>query len=377
VILIAGGDLTKFVKSKATNRYFSAQTKKQIDIGLQIAEFSKEELANNPNAYEVLRSLIDQSLERDDGWKEFYNEEMDQIEEDGQRSSLYDALRLEYQAESAFVIGRIDKACEVMQRLCDKFNESPSEKAWYTQQLARYQYSSSKIESNRTQNSAFSLNTQLLKPRTGAVYKRISYINESRLSRLKQWLAQFKSFEEVQLAVTSLTDNLAFGVSSEKFERAFKELGDALGFVTQRPDKDIKKGPDVLWCINNNSYLMIECKNEVDERRDEITKGEAGQMNNHCGWFDDNYGDADCKRILVIPTSFLSYHADFTHDVKIMRNNSLKRLRDAFKAFISELKAYEVTNISDSKLQELIAYHGLSEHHLQINYCEDYRRAKK
>lgn len=377
VILIAGGDLTKFLKSKATNRYFSAQTKKQIDIGLQIADFSKEELANNPNAYDVLDNLIAQSLERDDGWKEFYNEEMDEIEEIGQRSSLYDALQLEYQAESAFVIGRSDRACEIMQKLCDKFNDAPSEKAWYTQQLARYQYKHSKIDSNRTQNAAFSLNTQLLKPRTGAVYKKINYINESRLSRLKAWLAQFKNFEEVQLAVTSMTDNLAFGVSSEKFERAFKELGDALGFVTQRPDKDIKKGPDGLWCINNNRYLLIECKNEVDEKRDEISKHEAGQMSSHCGWFEENYGDAECTRILVIPTSHLSYYANFTHDVKIMRNNSLRRLRDAYKAFISELKAYEISNISDAKLQELITYHGLSEQHLQSNYCEDYKRAKR
>lgn len=376
-ILIAGGDLTKFVKSKATNRYFSAQTKKQIDIGLQIADFSKEELANNPNAHDVLKNLITQSLSRDDGWKEFYNEEMDEIEEAGQRSSLYDALQLEYQAESAFVIGRVDRACEIMQRLCDKFNDMPSEKAWYTQQLARYQYKHSKVDSNRTQGSAFSLNTQLLKPRTGAIYKKISYINESRLSRLKGWLAQFKNFEEIQLAVTSLTDNLAFGVSSEKFERAFKELGDALGFVTQRPDKDIKKGPDVLWCLNNTSYLMIECKNEVDERRDEISKYEAGQMNSHCGWFEENYANADCTRILVIPTSDLSYHANFTHDVKVMRNNSLRRLREAYKAFISELKSYELNNVSDAKLQELIAYHGLSEQHLQSNYCEDYRRARK
>lgn len=376
VILITGGDITKFTKSKTTNKYFSPQTKKQIEIGLQIAEFSKEELANDPNAYNVLNKLINQSLNRDEGWKEFYIEEMEQIDEINQQSALHEALQLEYQAESAFAIGRVDRACETMQKLCDKFNDSPTEKGWYTQQLARYQYKTSKTDSNKTQNAAFSLNTQLLKPRTGATYKKISYINESRLGRIKTWLSHFRNFEELQLAVTSLTENLAFGVSSDKFERAFKELGDALGFITQRPDKDIKKGPDVLWCTNNNSYIMIECKNEVEESRDEISKHEAGQMNSHCGWFEEIYGTAECSRILVIPTNYLSYHANFTHEVKIMRNTPLRRLRENFKAFTSEFKKYELSNVSDDKLHELINYHGLTEQHLKNQYCEDHRRAK-
>ena len=44
VILLIGADLVKFVKSVRTNKYFSEQTKKQIEIGLQIAEMAKEEL---------------------------------------------------------------------------------------------------------------------------------------------------------------------------------------------------------------------------------------------------------------------------------------------------------------------------------------------
>lgn len=376
VIIITGGDVTKFVKSKVTNKYFSPQTQKQIEIGLQIAEFSKEELENNPDPYSVLVSLIEQSLRRDEGWKEFYIEEMQKIDENSQQPALHEVLQLEYQAESAFAVGRVDAACEIMQRLCDKFNHLPAEKGWYVQQLARYQYKGSKTDSDRTQHAAFALNTQLMKPRTGAKYKKINYINEGRLSRIRNWLSAFNSFEELQLAVTSLTENLSFGVSSEKFERAFKELGDALGFVTQRPDKDIKKGPDVLWCVNQNSYFLIECKSEVDEGRAEISKYEAGQMNSHCGWFEENYGEAECLRLLVIPTHYLSYEANFTHDVKIVRKSSLRRLKEAFRSFIYELKSYEILNITDEKLHQLIEYHGLAEQSLKHSYHEALKKSK-
>ena len=77
---------------------------------------------------------------------------------------------------------------------------------------------------------------------------------------------------------------------SEKFESALKDIGESIGFLSQRPDKEIKKGPDNLWCGVENQYFLLECKNEVEDTRSEINKHEAGQMNSHAGWFEDIYG---------------------------------------------------------------------------------------
>lgn len=375
VILIVGGDITKFVKSKTSNRYFSPQTRKQIDIGLQIAEFAKEDLKAESNPYKVLLNLMKQSLERNDDWKEYYIESMNEIISTEEQPNLYETLKMEFDAELNFASGRYDKACEIMQRLSDTFNSDPSEKGWYTQQLARYRYKISKSDSNSTQISAFTLNTQLLKPKTGISYKKINYIDQNRIERIKTWISQHKSLEELQLATNGLVDNLIFGVASEKFELAFKELGEALGFTSQRPDKEIKKGPDILWCINNNEYILIECKNEVEDTRVEISKHEAGQMNSHCGWFEENYGNANCKRILVIPTKKLSYHANFTHSVQIMRKGTLKRLRENFKSFTMELYKYDLRSISDTKIQDLIDQHRLDERSLKETYTEEYTKS--
>lgn len=41
-----------------------------------------------------------------------------------------------------------------------------------------------------------------------------------------------------------------------------------------------------------DSTSSLSAKIEVDENRSEINKIEAGQMNNHCGWFADEYGNA-------------------------------------------------------------------------------------
>jgi hypothetical protein len=122
---------------------------------------------------------------------------------------------------------------------------------------------------------------------------------------------------------------------------------------------------------------MFECKSEVDIKREEINKHEAGQMNTHCGWFESQYGKIDAKRILIIPTKKLSYHANFTHEVEIMRRGKLKDLRHNVKAFFKEFSIYEISSISDTKIQEAINTHKLDIDSLKTLYSEGYYHQNK
>ena len=145
-----------------------------------------------------------------------------------------------------------------------------------------------------------------------------------------------------------------------------------LGFISQRPDKEIRKGPDNLWCGIDNQYFLFECKNEVDEDRSEINKYEAGQMNSHCGWFEEEYGkEAVVSRFLIAPTKDLSYAANFTHTVRIIRKGKLKALKTNIKKFINEVAPYKLSDISDEKLLHFIKLHKLDLDDIQ-NYSENY-----
>lgn len=81
IIVLVGGNLIKFAKSPLTSKYFSRQTRKQIEIGIQVASFANED-SENEKPYKVLVDLMNQALARDEGWKEYYTEEMDSIEEE-------------------------------------------------------------------------------------------------------------------------------------------------------------------------------------------------------------------------------------------------------------------------------------------------------
>lgn len=377
VIILMGGDLVKFIKSSKSKKYFSDQTLKQIEIGLEIAESAKDDLKSEKEPLKVLLSLVNQSIHRDNDWKDFYRERMDEIKLKYKSSDLLDLLILEEEAERANYKGEYLTAIQKVQNIIDQFIIEDSEKGWYLQELARYNYQISKVDSISTQKSAFKNNYQLMHPKDGITYKKLAYINENRINRIVNFISQHNSYEELMLSIDNLLDSLAFGIPAEKFESALQELGLSLGFLSQRPDKEYKKGPDNLWCGIEDKYIFFECKSEVSDTRSEINKYEAGQMNSHCGWFDDVYGDKNVVRLMVIPTKNLTYQSNFTHEVKIIRKGKLKKLRDNVRDFYKEFSKYNIHDLSNEKIQEFIDNHELSIEHLMSDYSEDYFHNKK
>lgn len=372
LILIIGADLIKFIKSSRTNKYFSPQTKKQIEIGMEIAQMASDEVTDDKEPFKVVKSLMKQSLQRDEGWKEFYKEEMNKIQPSITSSKIYDVLTLERKAAVLNYSGDYEKASDLIQKIIDNHCIDDSEKGWYLQIMARYKFLQSKADSNVLQKSAFLKNNELLKPSEGITYKKLEYVNENRTKRIAVWIRSHKDFEELMLSVEGVLSDLEFGTSAEKFETAIKELGLMLGFLSERPDKEFKKGPDNLWCGVGNQYFIFECKSEVNPERQEVNKHEIGQMNTHCGWFKNQYNDAPVKRILIIPTKTVSYHADFTHSVEIMRRGTLRNLRNNVRGFFREFNKYEIGSVSDEKIQEFINTHKLDIASLLNKYSEKY-----
>lgn len=376
IIIIIGADLVKFIKSSRTSKYFSAQTRKQIEIGFDIAQMAIEDISNNTKPIDALKGLMLQSLQRDEGWKEFYLEEMNKVIDSQENINIYEMLVLERDAYLAGFIGDYERAASKIQKIVDDFCFDDSERGWYLQIMARYKYFTSKVESNNLQKSAFLKNHELLKPKEGITYKKINFINEDRIVRIKNYLSDFESYQDLMISVDGVLSDLEFGTDSDKFEAAFRELGLMLGFLSERPDKEFKTGPDNLWCGVGNKYFIFECKSEVDGGRQEINKSEASQMNSHCGWFQDIYGDAVVKRILIIPTKNLAFNANFTHDVEILRKGKLRFLRTNVKSFFKEFSNYDLQSLTDLKINSFLDSHKLDLNSLWTEYSETYYKKK-
>lgn len=370
VILLNSPELINTVRNQKFKRFFSSQTKRQIEIGFEVTKFAGED-AETDNAMTVLFEVIKQCLARDEGWKSYYTERMSDMDDNLIDRNLLETLELEKKAEDAYILGDYQKGVIYFQEIIDKHIESDNktERGWYLQEMARITHPFNKSEANNLQVAAHRNNKFLMKPRDGMVFQKLS-INQSQLEKVKNWITQFNSFEELKARIDEILNNIAFGVKHDKFERALCEIGKLLGFESEQPDKEWKTGPDVLWNIRDNEYILFECKNEVKEERAEIHKEETGQMNNSCAWFKNNYGGSQVKNIIIIPTKTIAREAGFVEDVEVMRKSGLHKLTKSIRSFFNEFKDYNLKDITNTQINSSLKSNKLMIDDILVDYTD-------
>ncbi|MEG9433864.1 DEAD/DEAH box helicase family protein [Terriglobus sp. ADX1] len=372
VVVLIGASLIRAMRTGQSKLNFSEMTHKQIEIGIAIADLARDEIAEGVDPLSALDSLVKQCLTRDEGWKSFYSQEMESVAVNPTQPALLDMFAAELTAEHAYRDGEPERAIEELQKLIDKFipADSKDDRGWYVQDMARYKHAVSATEANLLQIKAHKMNHSLMRPQSGMVIEQLK-VHQKRVEEVRSWLKSFESNEAMMLAAEEITTKLSFGTQADKFEDGVHQLGIALGFSSQRPDKDWRSGPDNLWALRDGHYLLIECKSEVDLGREAIYKTETGQMNNACAWFKQNYPAAVAKKVMIIPSKQLGEGAGFTESVQIMRRPNLKRLTTSFKAFCSEFKQLDLHSLSDSKIQQILEQHRLAIDNILNDYYEE------
>lgn len=369
VIVMLGPELVRIIRDKKSRIYLSNQTATQLDIGLEIADMARQEIADGQDPRSALVGLIRQCLRREDDWKRFYAESMTDVKISKADASALVAYRVELEAEQRFRSDDHPGAIKVLQSGIDSKKLDASDKPWYLQQIARYQYRSQRTVSQKTQMTAFVGNRLLLKPETAQSVTKLTVISSGRMDRIIEWAHQFDSYSELDIAVSDILSRLAFGVIADRFEGALKELGEALGFGSERPDKEWKEGPDNLWALDSVNYILWECKDEVSLDRAEINKRETEQMNRSCAWFEKHYAGFSAHNIIIHPSRNVAKAAAFTHKVDAMRDADLKRLVLNVRQFFKGFEALNLNDLSATYLHESAEAFGLSVSNLLSRYA--------
>jgi replicative superfamily II helicase len=374
VIVLSGSDLVRIVRTKEGRAHFSPQTSKQIEIGLEIAGYAREEILaseGTKKATDELMGLVWQSLRRDEGWKNYYIERMSELTTVPAPARLADVFATEDRAERLYESGDVDGSVAALQALLDKQQiRDAADRGWYLQEMARYRYPTAKAEAITLQTAAYKLNRYLLKPTRGISVSRLEPIAQRRAERILAWVRQYPDHGALMAVIDEIVGALRFGTRAETFERALHELGGALGFACERPDKEWKAGPDNLWALRDSEYLLVECKSEVEVTRVEISKHETGQMNNASAWFAREYPGAKVTRVLVIPARKLGNAAGFTDEVWLLRDQKMRMLTRNVRRFFAEFGGLDLRDVSEAKVQTLLAQHHLQTEDLQGYYYE-------
>ena len=111
-IILTGADLIRRIRPRDARKHLSSQTRKQIEIGIEIAEMAQEEIEKGALPSAALSNLINQCLRRDPGWKAYYTKEMDTVVPDTPDANILEIFQMELQAEKKFQGGDVEDAVQ-------------------------------------------------------------------------------------------------------------------------------------------------------------------------------------------------------------------------------------------------------------------------
>jgi hypothetical protein len=341
VIFLMGNSLVENLYQQDAKMMFTEATRKQLELSQNLAN----QILNAD--LKAINDIVNLGLERDERWIETsrsilvgvkYNN-VNQFEEKviKEREAFNNAQYRDYR-----------KAASLMQELVNASNDNKL-KGYLKFKLAKYENFYDSVSAQQTIKSAKRLNSQLIHPIEGIEYEKVQFNNIPQANNVNEFLlSNYKSTNECIISFNAIIDKLIFAPnSSNLFEQALKELGEHLGYASQRPEIVYKKGPDNLWGGPTNHFFVIECKNEATT--DKISKGYCNQLNGSINWFSNKYPDnVNFTPILIHPSNIFENAASPSPNIRIVNNEKLDLLRRNLRDMATQIAAanYETNTIA-------------------------------
>ncbi|WP_088051963.1 DEAD/DEAH box helicase family protein [Virgibacillus dakarensis] len=330
VVFLMGSSLVQSLYSNEAKKMFTEATQMQLKLSKSLDKQLKGASIND------IDNAISSCLSRNPDWVKLnkatllklkYNPK-NSFDQDiiKQRKAFNDAKNRDYNSA-------MDKIQEIINSTTNN-----NKKGFLKYKFAKYQNFVSHVSAQQTLMSAKKINSQLLHPVNGIVYKKMQFDNIPQVNKLCQFnIDNYKDTNEYLLSFNALIDKLHFeDFSSNVFEQAIKDLGKHLGFNSQRPENDFRKGPDNLWASINNNCFVIECKNEATART--ICKDYCNQLNGSIVWFEKTYPAVNTfTPVMIHPNTKFEYAATPDPRIRIINKEKLELLRGRLREFASQV----------------------------------------
>ena len=324
VVILESKQLSSWLGKSDHLNMLTGPTTAQILIGTEISE------AINNDA--DLLQTIEKSYARDGDWTTYHAESLsEQISGNTlPQTTNITIASIERDMFKLWRDGYYEKAIKKIDKIK---NSSNSEKdsitidsqmyGWLQQFAAKIAYDWGRYElSQRYQQDAFACNRNLLKPLGDIIFQPLpqpTAQSEAIVKNIKRYRLR-KSFINYFDTATEWLNSLA---SANQFEESLKNLGQLLGFVSERYDRE-GGGPDVLWLLPDNTAFVIEAKSRKNGKNI-FNKEEHGQLLVAEAWLKMYYPQYTCIRVSVYPSNKATKNA-FAQDSYALTFDKLELL---------------------------------------------------
>lgn len=296
-VILVGTDIAAFIGKKSVRDLLEGRTQVQVELGKELAK-----MAPGQALADVITGMVKGLMSRDPAWK------------DAHRARVADAPRTTRQGTGLTVQERVAVALREAYRLAKSRNFQaaipilreasndpqlhPKQKAEVLYRAASYLHQFDAAAASGLYRTVFEVNSDFPRPEQ-AIDKKFARATAQAVA-VCQYFGQFVSANAAIAALDEIKAKLSFANPAAVLEQGLFELGTPLGASASRPEKETKRGPDVLWLFDEVGFC-IEAKNE---KRAPISKTDAGQLVLSHQWCSD-HTDLDVGKI----------HATFATDV--------------------------------------------------------------
>lgn len=349
VVLLVGAKLTARVKSPDGAAFLTPATQAQLELSRKMAK----QLTNVD--IKGLKEVIHQCLDRDPNWVKVSKKAL--LKATAQTSLTIDpksiGVRAAFDGSRA---GDHKAAVEVLRKAINAADDD--EKAWLLQKAASIEHNINPAEAQKMLLTAYRKNPNVLRPLEGVAYQKLSPHAGAQAAAVQSFhKGRFLESADRLLYANQLIDDLVFQeVPADRFEGAIDSVAEFIGVKGQRPEKLFGEGPDNLYALQDGSFLVIECKNNVTSDNG-ISKTDAGQLGQALTWFSAKYPAATGTPVMIHPHRNLGPGATAIAGMRVITEEELKKLRKSLDGFAKALSDPDTLN-DIKKIKGLIDSYG-------------------
>jgi hypothetical protein len=369
-VLLMGNDLLQFLGNRFNLQYFTSVTRKQLEMGLTLLDEEDKD-----NSLKTIADTIDFCLSQNLDWRTFHSQGISKVEVEVLNDEKIKNINIadyEKEAIDLFRSRNHSNAKDIiLGKIIDGTDITNKQKGWYFQFAAQLLYLENKVLANDLQIRASVLASHMFKTKLGNNYTKIS-VNEEQSSNIKKFLSQFDKSQDFKIYLEELLNDLKYSpdINSTKFENALANCGRMIGFNAQEPEFEYGNGPDVLWGMTDNHFLVLEAKSMAIHS--EITRDNIGQLLQSGEWFKKQYGDATKHTLVTLQSpNIKGYNVNPSENTKVIDTDALEKIRKNLSQFVNAIVGIGINAITPLEISRLLAAHNFTSSSFRSNYLND------
>ncbi|WP_046746178.1 DEAD/DEAH box helicase [Kordia zhangzhouensis] len=374
-VYLMGKDLLQFVGNKSNLQYFTPVTRRQLKLGLSLLDGESK-----TNSLETIKQTANLCLIQDMSWREYHSGILSEVEVDKNDSRIVKNLEIAYVESLAMQKYRrrdYEGASNIILESIINSNDLTSkQKGWYFEKSANYLYLNNAPKSNDLQLKASMTTSHMLQSKNGHNYTKIM-ANEEQSSQVLNFVKRFETSQDFKMYFESLMEDLHFSqdIPHTKFENSLAEVGRLIGFYTQEPEAEFGNGPDVLWVMTDNHYLILEAKSRAIH--DKITRDNINQLLGSGEWFKKLYGPSAIYNLVTLqPPNIKGWNVNSSPETRVIDENSLNLFKVILRQFVDGIINYGCFSASNQEISNLLVNLGLTPSAFRKKYLKPVKLKK-